>query len=467
MARRSELTPLNQRAAHEVNAFTRGASIARVTLMFNDVHGLGLTTARTDTLAAHNAFAEDWIGHGPRVRAIFKAADEDPACAHVNAHAAAVHMALEAAPGFRAARRYLTAARKAARDATAREQAFGKAIYDWWRGDPRSTLKQLRAIVDAHPGDVVTAKWAQYHAFNLGDVEAMRAVAAAIMPVHQQTSAAWSMLAFAHEQSGDIARAEDAARRALSLNAADPWAHHALAHVMEAQGRLDEGIAFLTERAPMWKDCSIFVREHNHWHLALMHVDRDEPTRALDIFDKHLWGEWPDFAQEQIGAISALWRLELRGVYVADRWRPVVDKVIARWHEHILPFNDLHFVYALARGGRKRETDEFLASMIRHGEKDATGVWDSLAIPLAHALVAYHEDRHAQAADLIARTLPRLHLIGGSNVQRDVFVQTWIETSLRAGHHTAVADALARRAAERPAARENHRLLHRVARAAA
>jgi tetratricopeptide (TPR) repeat protein len=434
--------------------------------MFKDAHGQSLTTARGETLAAYNAFAEDWIGHGPRVRSIFEAADEDPACAHVNAHAAAVHMALEAAPGFRTARRYLTAARKAARDATAREQAFGKAVYDWWRGDPRSALKQLAALVEAHPADIVTAKWAQYHAFNLGDVEAMRTVATAIMPAHDGTPEAWSMLAFAHEQSGDLARAEDAARRALSLNAADPWAHHALAHVMEAQGRIDEGIAFLTERAPMWRDRSIFVREHNHWHLALMHLDRDEPAHALDIFDKHLWGEWPDFAQEQIGAISALWRLELRGVDVADRWRPVVDKVIARWHEHILPFNDLHFVYALARGGRVRETQEFLASMIRHGEKDASGVWDSLAIPLAQALVAYHEDRHAEAADLIARALPRLHLIGGSDVQRDVFVQTWIDASLRAGHHAAVADILACRARMRPAVREGERLLRRVRQAA-
>jgi tetratricopeptide (TPR) repeat protein len=434
--------------------------------MIKDAHGFAVTTSRPETAAGYNAFAADWIGHGPRVRTIFAAADEDPACSLVSAHAAAVHMALESAAGFRNARRYLTAARKAARDATPREQAFGKAIYDWWRGNPRSTLQQLAAIVEAHPADIVTAKWAQYHAFNLGDAEAMRAVANAIMPAHNETPEAWAMLAFAREQSGDIARAEDAARRALSLNAADPWAHHALAHVMEAQGRIDEGVAFLTERAPMWKDRSIFVREHNHWHLALMHLDRDEPARALDIFDKHLWGEWPDFAQEQIGAISALWRLELRGLDVADRWRPVVDKVVARWHEHILPFNDLHFVYALARGGRKRETDEFLASMIRHGEKDATGIWDSLAIPLAQALVAYHEDRHAQAADLIARILPRLHLIGGSDVQRDVFVQTWIEANLRAGHHTAVADALARRAGARPAVKQGERLLQRVRQAA-
>lgn len=432
--------------------------------MIKDAHGFAVTTARPETAAAYNAFAADWIGHGPRVRTIFAAADEDPACTLVNAHAAAVSMALESAPGFRNARRYLTAARKAARDATAREQAFGKAVYDWWRGSPPSTLKQLAAIVKAHPADIVAAKWAQYHAFNLGDAEAMREVANAIMPAHNETPEAWSMLAFAHEQSGDLARAEDAARRALSLNAADPWAHHALAHVMEAQGRIDEGIAFLTERAPMWKDRSIFVRGHNHWHLALMHLDRDEPVRALDIFDRHLWGECPDLAQEQIGAISALWRLELRGVYVADRWRPLVDKVIARWHEHILPFNDLHFVYALARSGRKHETDEFLASMIRHGEKDASGIWDSLAIPLAQALIAYRDGRHAQAADLIARALPRLHLIGGSGVQRDVFVQTWIDASLRAGHHTAVADVLNTRARAKP--KEAARLMQLAAMAA-
>lgn len=401
--------------------------------MIKDANGLDLTTARSDTLSAYNAFAEDWIGHGPRVRTIFKAADEDPACSLVNANAAAVHMALESAPGFRNARRYLTAARKTARDTTARERAFGMAIYDWWRGNPRATLKRLTALVKEHPADIVAAKWAQYHAFNLGDADAMRTVAAAIMPAHEQTSAAWAMLAFAHEQSGDLARAEEAANRALALNEADAWAHHAIAHVLEMQGRIDEGIAFLTARAHLWKDRSIFVREHNHWHLALLHLERGEHARALEVYDQNLWGEWTDFAQEQIGAIGALWRLELRGVNVGQRWQPVVDKVSARWHEHILPFNDVHFVYALARGGRRHEAQEFLASMIRHGEKDASGIWDSLAIPLARALIAFAEGRPAQTADLIAPVLPRLHLLGGSDIQRDVFVQTLIDAATRVG----------------------------------
>jgi hypothetical protein len=235
---------------------------------------------------------------------------------------------------------------------------------------------------------------------------------------------------------------------------------------METQSRIDEGITFLSDHAHCWAERSIFVREHNFWHLALLHLDRDEPAHALEILDRHLWGEWPEFAQEQIGAISALWRLELRGVDVGERWRPVVAKVVERWHEHILPFHDLHFVYALARGGRTNETREFLASMTRHGEGDTSGVWDSIAIPCANALVAYANGRHAQAAELIGAALPRLHLIGGSHVQRDVFVQTWIDAALRAGHHTAVADVLHRRAEAKPAVPEAQRLLQRIRAAA-
>ena len=38
-------------------------------------------------------------------------------------------------------------------------------------------------------------------------------------------------------------RAEDTGRHALELTPRDPWAIHAVAHVMEMQGRLADGIA--------------------------------------------------------------------------------------------------------------------------------------------------------------------------------------------------------------------------------
>jgi len=434
--------------------------------MSRDANDLTITTASSKTVAAYDAYAAYWIGYGPRVRSIFEAADADPACAFVNAHAAAVHMALEAASGFKAARPYLTRARKHARDASARERAFVAAVYDWWRGDTRSTIKRLREIVAEHPTDIVSAKWAQYHAFNHGDAEAMRDIALTVIPMHGKTAEAWGMLAFGHEQTNDLRAAEECARRALSLKPSEPWAQHALAHVMETQGRVDEGIAFLEGCAPGWADRSIFIREHNYWHLAVFHLDRDEPARALKIFDDHLWGEWPEFAQEQIGAISALWRMELRGVDVGARWDPIVAKVVERWHEHILPFHDLHFVYALARGGRTAETREFLTSMERHGATDLSGIWDSIAIPCAQGLVAYADGHFAEAANLIAPCMKRLHLIGGSHAQRDLFMQTWIDAALHAGDRSAVADVLTMRAKARPAVRETQRLLQRASAAA-
>ena len=424
-----------------------------------DALGHWVTTESAATIAAIDVYTADWIGYGTRLRTIFEAADADPTCALVNAQAAAVHMALEAATGFASARPYLKRARTNARYATENEKLFVAAVLAWSNGDTATTLAQLRKLVQAQPSDIAAAKWAQYHAFNLGDAQSMRMLAETILPAHRKTAEAWGMLAFALDQCHELGAAEEAGRRALSLKRAEPWAHHALAHVMEAQGRIDEGVDFLTWHSHTWADRSIFVREHNFWHLALFHLDRDEPTKALQIFDEQLWGAWPEFAQEQIGAISALWRLELRGIDVGDRWSPIVDQVLARWHEHILPFHDLHFVYALARGGKIAEARAFLSSLARHGERDVRGVWDGVALPVAQALVAHAQGRFDAAANLLAPQLSQLWRIGGSHAQRDVFVQTWIDAALKAGHMSAAIDLLSRRAEERPGVAVTQRLL--------
>ena len=100
--------------------------------------------------------------------------------------------------------------------------------------------------------------------------------------------------------------------------------------------------------------------------------------------------------------------------------------------------------------------------MMRHGAQDVTGVWESVAIPCAQGLIAYAERRYAAAVDAIGPVLRRLHLVGGSHTQRDVFVQTWIDAGLKAGHHSAVSDLVTRRAADRPGVREAQRQLSQV-----
>ena len=54
-----------------------------------------------------------------------------------------------------------------------------------------------------------------------------------------------AMYAFGLEEDGQYRRAEKTARRALALDPRHPGAIHVIAHVMEMQGRVREGLEFL------------------------------------------------------------------------------------------------------------------------------------------------------------------------------------------------------------------------------
>lgn len=425
-----------------------------------DKYGHRVTGASAPTLDALNRFGDAWLEYGPDVGVIFAAADDDPDCALVQAYAGLLHMALEAETGYRAARPFLERASMNAASATPREQAIIAAALDWAQGNFPSALQEFERVAECAPDDIVAAKWGQYLAFNLGDAGAMLRLAQSIIPQHRKTAEAWGMLAFGQEQMYHLDKAEESSRMALSLNPEEAWAQHALAHVFETRGQVDEGIDFLTQASPGWTDRSIFMREHNYWHLALFHLDRDEPETALKIFDQCLWGEWPEFAQEQIGAVSMLWRLELRGAQIGSRWQPVIEKILERGHEHIWPFHDLHYVYALSRAETGKAAAEFLSSIDRMAA-DRGGVWADVAAPAARAVNAHATGRHHEAAETLAPILNDLHTIGGSHAQRDIFVQTWIDAALHANQHSAVEHVLQSRAHARPRIKAHHRDIER------
>ena len=62
-------------------------------------------------------------------------------------------------------------------------------------------------------------------------------------------------------------QAEEAGRRAAGGAARVPWAVHAVAHVMEMQGRFEEGAAWLRQHAADWADDNGFAG-HLWWHLG-------------------------------------------------------------------------------------------------------------------------------------------------------------------------------------------------------
>jgi hypothetical protein len=417
--------------------------------MLSDAYGNFVTTSRPETIAAIDSYTANWTGYRLGLRDVFSAAESNPDCAYLNACAASVHMALEARSGFVAAQPYLERMRRNSQGTTEREQSTIAAVDAWSRGDTKRTLGIYRDHVDLYPADIAAAKWGQYHAFNLGDAVTMRAIAQAIMPAHRLTAEAWGMLSFAEEQCHQLDAAEGAGSRAIDLRDDDVWAHHALAHVFESQDRGTHAIRFLTPKAPSWNDRGIFIREHNWWHLAMFHLDRGETRRVLEIYDRHLWGTWPEFAQEQIGAISALWRLELHGADVGARWQTVAGKIVERGCEHVLPFHDLHYIYALARAGRTAATETFLRSLARYALEAREDVWTMVAFPAAQAIVAHARGEHARAAMLFLPLIGQLHRLGGSHSQRDVMLMAWIHSALASSAYSSVEAVLMRRAKSR------------------
>src|SRR5512140_2191642 len=98
------------------------------------------------------------------------------------------------------------------------------------------------------------------------------------------------MLAFGYEQCHELEQAEAAARRAIAMRRKEPWAHHALAHVMLTQGRIAEGREFMDGVSDTWTGLNSFMVTHNWWHQALFALEAKDHDEVLRLYDTQVWG---------------------------------------------------------------------------------------------------------------------------------------------------------------------------------
>jgi len=394
----------------------------------NDNNGQPISGADETAAAGYDRYVSEFLSYGANLRALFVIADAYPAAPLINAHAAALHMAFEGAEGWTNAAPYLARMNESRAPISERERLFCSAVNDWARMNFRAALRTLDELTVRWPADLCAIKWGQYHAFNLGDQAALLRFGERAPIAHENTPYVHGLMAFALEQNHRLREAEEEGLRASEIAIDDAWAHHAVAHVMEAEGRAKDGARWLDHCAHTWDQKGVFIRDHNWWHAALFRLALGEKREALRIYDQRLWGQWPEFPQEQIGAVSMLWRLEMRGADVGERWAPVVEQARIRAGEHLFPFHDLHYLFALARAGKPGEADNFIASIANKAETldgEDKRVWGELCLPAAIGLKAYADGRLDDAAEALGKTLNDLHYIGGSHAQRHVFLETY------------------------------------------
>lgn len=400
--------------------------------MPHDYLGNAVTGGSAATIAGIDDFVGGMLRYETCAAHILAVADADPAHCLANAYAGMLHMLGEEPGSAAGAQPYLDAARRAAATASDREQLTVRALAAWVADDIDAAIAAFAEAYRIAPRDLLALKMLHYHLFNRGDFPQMLRLAEAAAAAAPEVAQVHGMLAFACEQCHLLADAEDAAHRALALSAREPWAQHALAHVMLTQGRIDEGIAFLEGGRATWTELNSFMITHLWWHLALFYLSRGRADDALAAYDAQVWAVEKAYSQDQIGAVSLLARLEIDGVDVGDRWAELAGWLEPRADDVVQPFLSVQYLYGLARADRPA-ADRLLAAIERAAARHR-GAWADAALPLARGLVAHARGAYAPAAVLIAGALPHLIRLGGSHAQRDLFEQILLEANIRAGN---------------------------------
>jgi hypothetical protein len=428
-----------------------------------DPFGNPLTLQHEASAAAMTGFINGFVGYRPSILAVLGAAEVDDSLV-VQTCAAVLWLFSESPAGRPKASAHLARAGQAALPATERERQLASAVAQWLAGELHEAIAGFEAIVRQHPRDLVAVKLGQYLAFNLGDAPTLLRLALHARPAADDLAALHGLLAFGWEQCHRLPEAEAAARRALAMQPAEPWAQHALAHVMLTDGRLAEGAALLQEMSDGWQGLTSFMRCHLWWHLALFQIDLGDDAAALALYDEQVWGVDKTYSQDQVGAVSLLARLELAGVAVGDRWTELATWLLPRLQDQEQPFLDLQYLYGLARAGLQ-QADTLLAhieSFAPRASLATRAAWQRVAVPAAHGLRAHARGQWAEAADQLALALPGLASIGGSHAQRDLFEQLHLDALRRCGRLAAVQNLLQPRANAQPQSLRLRRQLHEV-----
>ncbi len=374
-------------------------------------------------------------------------------------------------------RRFTERARPSVADAEAlidgandRERGLAAAIRALVDGEWESACMAFDRVLVEHPRDALAIQTAHLVDFFRGDALNLRNRISRVLPHWTPSvpgcSYVLGMHAFGLEECNQYREAEETGRRALDMEPKDAWAVHAIAHVMEMQGRIDEGIAWLESREPDWAPGNGFAF-HNYWHLALYQLDRGCADEALAIFDRRLHAEPPHGLLQLLDATALLWRLHLGGVDVAERASAVAEN----WSERLdvergfYAFNDAHAMMAFVMAGHDGRVCQLLRDL-QWSAEHAVGanrmMVGEVGIPVCRALRAFGHGDYAEAIDLLAGVRDRACRFGGSHAQRDALTLTLIEAALRDRRPAVARHYTAERIVHKPGSAWGWRLLARA-----
>ena len=347
-------------------------------------------------------------------------------------------------PGMRdEAAAHLAAAQGLAASAPARERGHLEAVQQVLDGRWQAACCTWDKLLTEHPRDALALQWAQSWDFYRGDTASLRLRPARALPEWSESDPlhpyVLALHAFGLEENNLFPEAEEAGRRALAANPRVPWAVHAVAHVMEMQGRFEEGAAWLRQQQPVWAEGNGFSG-HLWWHKALFRLEVLDTAGVLRLVDSHLSGKALKVTLHRIDAVAVLWRLHLLGVDVSAQCKDLLP----RWDKSpassgYYAFNDLHLVLALLGAGEVAQAESWVARCAERAmtPEDARRSNHAMAreigLPLMRGLLALTRGDADGAADTLFQVRRVARGLGGSHAQRDLIDQTLMAAAAQGG----------------------------------
>lgn len=329
--------------------------------------------------------------------------------------------------------------------------AVGQLIKGRWHAAAR-TLEDLSI---EHPHDTLALQAGHQIDFFTGDSRMLHDRIARALPAWSPAMPGYhallGMLAFGLEETGRYERAEKIGRECVEREPRDGWGQHAVAHVLEMQNRRSEGVAWMRGNQAAWTDGSFFA-VHNWWHLALFYLGQDQVAETLDLLDGPIMGSGSAIVLEMIDASAMLWRLQLRGIDVGDRWSALAERWSPLATAANYAFNDMHAMMAFVGSGRSACADALLeaqaAVIDAQGEHSGDNAEFTLEVGHAatRAIKAFADGQYSLAVRLLRPIRNIAHRFGGSHAQRDLLDLTLIEAARRSGQQRLAQALLAERA---------------------
>ena len=314
-------------------------------------------------------------------------------------------------------------------------------------GSAEQAEAALRAHLARWPGDALIMQQA---AFLFGILDSRPDRVDRHLRIYEDIHAAYGddwyfngQWAFACEEKGDFARAEDLARRSVAANPQNGAAAHSFVHVLLETGRAAEAARWLETWRAQWRDPDPAFAGHLLWHQALSELASGDAAAAAAKLDAII--DSPLFSALTDGA-SLAWRLHLDGIATPG----VAERLVALPDLGPFPFSVLHKGMAYALAGEAAELERLADSIALPGH-EATGRDAATMLRALSAMASGDPQTAAARLDSITESFKNF---GGSLAQYEVLDDTLIAALAAAGRGADASARLSKRLERRASPRD-------------